>query len=89
MKAKPTVIIADIRQDELMAPISGVAGESILHLVFGQIERALVAELFSVRLAHQHDFVEEEHVTIPLTRVLIFVSFDAQNAVALKRDDKR
>ena len=67
-----------------MSPIAVVAGDTILDLVLGQVEGAFVAEFFPVRLTHQHDFVEEENVTIPLSGVLIFVSFDAQNAVSLQ-----
>ena len=77
------MIIADVREYELMPPIAVISSDSILDLVFSQVEGPFVTELFSVRLAHQHDFVEEEHVTIPLPRVLILVSFDAQNAVSL------
>ena len=78
-----TMIVADVRQDELVSPVASIAGDSILDLVFRQIQSAFVAEFFAVGLTHQHHFVEEKDVTSPLTRVLIFMGFNAQNAVTL------
>ena len=66
-----------------MRPIAGVARVPIFDFVLGQVQRAFVAKLLAARFAHEHNFVEEKDVTTPLARILILVSLDAQNAVAL------
>jgi hypothetical protein len=82
--AQLTMIVANVGKNKLMAPISRVPSLPVFYFVFGQIQRPFVPELFSMRFAHQHHFVEKKDVSVALSRVLVLVGFNFQDAISLK-----